>query len=126
MFSGWFTNSAGLNSSWSDGDDHNTLANVGEKVSHICTVENVGTTSLGSFCITGDSFKEGCQNCSEAGTLAPGATFTCTIETEVSACNSKWIVLCCCLFGKRLVSGKQQRGRSWKLRPWQFFLLKAR
>lgn len=74
-----------MNSTWADGDEGNGLANIGEKVSHACTVKNEGTTSLVSFCITSSSFNEGCQACSEADVLPPGANFTCTIDTEVLA-----------------------------------------
>lgn len=78
-------NPSDLNSTWVDGDEADGLADVGEKVSHICTVKNEGTTSLVSFCITGTSFREeGCQKCPEARTLAPGASFTCEIDTEVN------------------------------------------
>lgn len=77
----------GLDSTWVDGNDTNSLANVGEKVSHICTIKNEGTTSLESFCVTVDSLGETCQDCPEAGTLVPEAIFTCTIETVVSTSN---------------------------------------
>ncbi|CAM9789547.1 unnamed protein product, partial [Ectocarpus sp. 6 AP-2014] len=72
-----------LKSTWADGDEGDGLANIGEKVSHACTIKNEGTTSLVSFCITSSSFNEGCQACSEADALYPGANFTCTIDTEV-------------------------------------------
>ncbi|CAM9294792.1 unnamed protein product, partial [Ectocarpus fasciculatus] len=72
-----------VNSTWADGDEVNGLANIGEKVSHACTVKNEGTTSLVTFCITSSSFNEGCQTCSQASALLPGANFTCMIDTEV-------------------------------------------
>lgn len=78
-----FLRSSGVESTWTDGDEANNLANVGEKVSHICTIKNDGTTSLENFCITSDSFDEGCQECPRAGTLIPGEAFTCMIEIKV-------------------------------------------
>ncbi|CAM9230892.1 unnamed protein product [Scytosiphon promiscuus] len=75
--------SIGVNSTWVDGSEANDLANVGETTSHACTVKNEGTTSLVTFCITSDSFGDGCQNCPEAETLLPGGSWTCTIDTKV-------------------------------------------
>lgn len=78
-----------------DGDEADGLANIGEKISHLCTVKNEGTTSLMSFCITGATFREeGCQNCPEARTLVPGASFTCEIDTEVNMRSLQYLQLC--------------------------------
>lgn len=73
----------GVNTVWVDGDEANGLANLGEITNHVCTLTNGGTTSLVSFCITSDILGDGCQECPEAETLLPGASFTCMIDTEV-------------------------------------------
>lgn len=106
-----------MNSTWADGYNDG-VANVGDRVSHLCTVKNEGTTSLVSFCVTGASFSEGCQECPEARTLVPGANFTCELGTEVKYfCVA--VISICLKISNDVVStiflGMLPRNKTWSI-----------
>lgn len=71
---------------WLDGDDNNGVANAGETLTRTYTVENGGTTTLSSICVTDEKFGDDCLSCtvSNNGELPPGELFVCTVSSLVS------------------------------------------
>lgn len=76
----------GAAGSWSDGDDKNGYANVGEEITCTYEIENAGTQTLSEFCLVDDNVGTTCV--CEEGDVSPGGGFFCSTTFKVSSSSA--------------------------------------
>lgn len=77
-----FPTHTGAEGSWSDGDEPNGYANIGEEISCIYKIKNSGTQTLSEFCLVDHKIGTDCIDCQD-GDVSPGEKFSCLTSFEV-------------------------------------------
>lgn len=72
----------GATGTWSDGEEGNGYANIGERITCTYEIQNAGTQTLSDFCLVDDNVGTDCADC-EDGDVAPGDGFLCSTTFEV-------------------------------------------